>query len=297
MSIVMAYLLKILSMGFKLIIISRNDNLLQNMTLYSKIIPTQIDLGYVCRAIHRREYNTIRDIQSDVESVFTNFINFFTHPSNGENPMGHLSSIVIASKAKHLLDYFDSLWQEYMLQSDEPPCSKSHAHPTFQKRAEWRIESLPIIESTVLTPKFVRKLTAAFESFISSGGKVDNLDKDAILDDTANASDDIKAFVQSLRSVIKKIELEVRTGQGYTVLDLHRDVKQCYMGDVFMHKSSKKWKRMHRLDRIIGKLLAPVREMSCRGVNSSRVWGCMTAIVWARKSEVKPYWPAIVLGM
>jgi hypothetical protein len=93
------------------------------------------------------------------------------------------------------------------------------------------------------------------------------------------------------------MEMKIQNGEGYTVLELHRDVKRCYTEDVFEHEILKKMKISQRLDRILGKALAPVHEINCRGVNQSSIWGCMAAIVWARESKKKPYWPAIVLGM
>jgi len=47
----------------------------------------------------------------------------------------------------------------------------------------------------------------------------------------------------------------------------------------------------------VGKLLVPVNEVSCRGVNQSSVWGCMAAAIWARETTKRPYWPALVLGI
>ena len=218
------------------------------------------------------------------------------HPTNRDNAIPSFISI-----SMHLRDFFNSLWQEYMMPSDAPPRLPgkgiSHVHSTFQKRAELRKERLPIIASTVLTPKFMSKLAMAFESFISSGGKVDNLDRDAILGDISSASTDIATFVNSLRRVINNMETKIQTGEGYTVLELHRDVQRCYTEDVFEHEILKKMKISQRLDRILGKALAPVHEVSCRGVNQSSIWGCMAATVWARESKKKPYWPAIVLGM
>ena len=52
-----------------------------------------------------------------------------------------------------------------------------------------------------------------------------------------------------------------------------------------------------RLDRLLGKMLVPIYETSCRGVNQSSIWGCMAAAIWARESSKKAYWPALVLGI
>jgi len=185
--------------------------------------------------------------------------------------------------------------------SDAPPRLPgkgiSFIHSTFQKRAEARKARLPQISSTILTPKCMLKLATALESFIQSGGKVDNLDKDAILGDIQSATGDIVTFTCALRGVIRSMQAKIQGGVDYTVLELHRDVKKCYTEDVFENEMLKKMKISQRLDRILGKTFAPIHESSCRGVNQSSIWGCMAAAVWARESKKKPYWPAIVLGM
>ncbi len=255
-----------------------------------------MDLGHICRAIRRREYKNTRAIQLDVWQVFSNCIKFHMSPSNRENAIPSFISIAI-----HLRDFFNSLWQEYMMSSDAPPRLPgkgiSHLHSTFQKRAEARKERLPQISSTIFTAKCIQKLSSALESFISSGGKADKLDKDAILGDIHNATGDIARFISSLRGVIQAMQLKVQSNTDYTVLELYRDVKKCYTDDVFEHDILKKMKISQRLDRILGKTFAPIHENSCRGVNQSSIWGCMAAAVWARESKKKPYWPAVVLGM
>ena len=187
--------------------------------------------------------------------------------------------------------------------SEAPPRLRGSGVPsdvetTFQMRLQWRKEGFPIIESTVLTAKFMKRLRTAFENFISSGGKVDNLDLDAILEDgTTSATSDIVTFVASLRRVIENYYMEaVLNDQQYTVFDLHEDVNRCYTGGMFQNVVLKA-KIAQRLDRILGKALAPIREKSCRGVNQSTIWGSADHIVWARENKTKPYWPAIVLGM
>lgn len=179
----------------------------------------------------------------------------------------------------------------------QPGKGISHVHSTFQTRAEARKERLPQISATVLTPKCLQKLAGALGSFISSGGKVDKLDRDAILGDADSATGDISTFIEALRGVIKTMEAKIENSEDYTVLALHRDMKKCYTEDVFEHEILKKMKISQRLDRILGKALVPIHEVSCRGVNQSSIWGCMAATIWGRESKKKPYWPAIVLGM
>lgn len=255
-----------------------------------------MDLGHVCRAVRRREYTNTRSIQLDVWRVFSNCIKFHMHPSNRDNAIPSFISI-----ATHLRDFFNSLWQEYMMSSDAPPRLPgkgiSHVHAAFQKRAEARKERLPQISATILTPKCLQKLSGALEQFISSGGKVDKLDRDTILGDVDNATGDIAMFIESLRGVIATLESKIQDSQDYTVMELHRDMKRCYTEDVFERDILKKMKISQRLDRILGKALVPIHEVSCRGVNQSSIWGCMAACIWARESKKKPYWPAIVLGM
>mmetsp|Transcript_10725 Transcript_10725/g.23757 ORF Transcript_10725/g.23757 Transcript_10725/m.23757 type:complete len:1209 (-) Transcript_10725:330-3956(-) len=266
------------------------------VTLYSKIIHHPMDLGHICRAIRRQEYKNTRAIQLDVWRVFSNCIKFHMHPNNRENAIPSFISI-----STHLRDFFNSLWQEYMMPSDAPKRLPgkgiSHVHSTFQKRAEARKERLPQLSGTVLTPKCLQKLASALESFISSGGKVDKLDRDAILGDANSAKGDIATFIESLREVIKTIESKIESSQDYTVLELHSDLKKCYTEDVFEHEILKKMKISQRLDRILGKALSTIHEVSCRGVNQSSIWGCMAAAIWGRESKKKPYWPAIVLGI
>ena len=201
----------------------------------------------------------------------------------------------------HLRDYFNALWREHMLPSDAPPRAPgkgiSHVHATFQKRAEARKERLAQVATTVLTSKCLGKLARSLTSFITSGGKVDKLDSHAILGDVATATGDIATFSQSLWEVIRTLKNKAYDDEEYTVMDLHRALKRCYTEDVFEHEILKKMKISQRLDRILGKALAPIHEVSCRGVNQSSIWGCMAAAIWARESKKKPYWPAVVLGM
>lgn len=255
-----------------------------------------MDLGHICRAIRRRAYKSTRAIQLDVWRVFSNCIKFHMHPNARDNAIPSFISIAV-----HLRDFFNSLWQEYMMPSDAPPRAPgkgiSHVHSAFQKRAEARKERLLQVSTTVLTPKCLQKLVAALEFFLSSGGKVDSLDRDAILGDPNHSKGDIAIFIASLREIVNSLEANIENGQDYTVLELHRDLKKCYTEDIFEHEILKKMKISQRLDRILGKTLALIHEVSCRGVNQSSIWGCMAAAIWARESKKKPYWPAIVLGM
>eukprot|EP00984_Skeletonema_dohrnii_P009164 scaffold3473_cov99-Skeletonema_dohrnii-CCMP3373.AAC.1 len=267
------------------------------ITLYSKIVHHPMDLGHVCRAIRRREYKNTRAIQLDVWRVFSNCINFHTHPSNKDNAIPSFISI-----ANHLLDFFNNLWIEFMLPSDSPPrppgtARISYVHATYQKRLEVRKQRLLQLSSTVLSSKCLQKVVNELDKLLSSGGLVDKLDSSAVLGDVNNASGDVLVFIHSVKQFTINIGQKLQSQDDYTVLELHRDLKKCYTEDVFEDDLLKKMKIGLRIDRILGKVLAPVHEVSCRGVNQSSIWGCMAAAIWARESRHKPYWPAIVLGI
>lgn len=267
------------------------------VTLYSKIVHHPMDLGHVCRAIRRREYKNTRAIQLDVWRVFSNCIKFHTHPSNKDNAIPSFISI-----ANHLLDFFNNLWIEFMLPSDSPPrppgtAKISYVHSLYQKRLEVRKQRLLQLSSTALSSKCLQKVVNELDKLLSSGGLVDKLDKSAFLGDVNNASGDVLVFIHSVKQFTINIGQKLQNDDDYTVLELHRDLKKCYTEDVFEDDLLKKMKIGLRIDRILGKVLAPVHEVSCRGVNQSSIWGCMAAAIWARESRHKPYWPAIVLGM
>ena len=82
--------------------------------LYSKIITHPVDLGHVCRGIRRRQYANCRDVRLDVWRVFANCVKYNAHPTNKEAVPSFFSI------ALHLRDYFNNLWQEYLLPSDPP---------------------------------------------------------------------------------------------------------------------------------------------------------------------------------
>ena len=268
------------------------------MELYSKIVHHPMDLGHVCRKIRRHEYKNTRAIQLDVWRVFSNCIKFHSNPSNRDSSVPSFISI-----SMHLRDFFNNLWQEYMMPSDAPPRAPgkgiSRVHAAFQKRAESRKERLLQVSASTLSVKCLQKAIASLESFISSGGKVDKLDKDATLGNPDNATGDTATFIDNLRNIISNIETRMQENkdEGYSVMEFHRDLKRTYTEDVFENQVLKKMHIGSRLDRIIGKLLIPIHEVNGRGVNQSSVWGCMAAAIWARESRKKPYWPAIVLGM
>ena len=273
---------------------ANNRNAEALMTEFCKVsymtelpLPFLEDLGRICRAIHlqRQSHRDIQTIQSDVQNSLSDCI--------GEDL--RLNSIV-----RHLQDFFNSLWQEYMIPSDTPPHSPDEGtsllHSTFTTRAKARNERLPQIASTYLSSQAMLKVKTALAQFVEIGGKADKLDENTVLGDVDNATGDVAAFIESIRALINSISWYIEDSLEYTVLELYQDVKKCY-SDVFQNDISKKTKIIQRLDRILGKVFVPIQEANYRGVNRSSIWGCCAAIIWAREGEKKPYWPAIVLGM
>jgi hypothetical protein len=228
--------------------------------------------------------------------VFSNCVKFHTHPSNRDYAIPSFISI-----ANHLRDFFNNLWQEFIMSSDAPPRKPgkgiSPVHSAYQKRAEARKERIVSISSTVLSPKCLRKIADALEGFITSGGKIDNVDKDGVLGDLTTATGDVVTFVNSMRELIGVLEERIDTTQDYTVAQLHADLRKTYTEDVFASEVLKRMRIGSRLDRLFWKILVPVHEINSRGVNQSSIWGNMAAVIWARESKKKPFWPAIVLGM
>ena len=276
-----------ISVKKKVITEAQYTNLESIMTEFCKVpymteLPLSFldDLGRICRAIHLRRYKDTQAIQSDVHNSLSNCI--------GEEP--GLNSIT-----RHLQDFFNSLWQEYMIPSGTLP-QTSPLHSAFQNRAVARINRFPQISSFVLSSQFILKAGKELVNLIKTGGKADKLDKDTILGDLDNPTEDIAIFIESIRALVHFMERTIAVEGDFTILKLHQDVMKCY-SDVFQDDFSKKMKLKQRLDRILGKLFAPIYEVNCRGVNRSSIWGCCAAIIWAREGKEKPYWPAIVLGM
>jgi len=141
----------------------------------------------------------------------------------------------------------------------------------------------------------------ALDAFIESGGCVDRLDTEEIWGDHIehNDSEDLGVIddvVLNLVELKKRLAAAQHEDQGYGVDELERDVRQCYE-ECLKDSPDLHAKIANRLDRFIGKIIVPIHEATCRGVSQSSIWGCMAAVVWARESSKKPFWPALVLGI
>ena len=268
--------------------------------VYNKVVHNPIDLGKVSRAIRKRQYKNTRQICLDVWRIFTNCVKYHTHPITREGAIPSFVSI-----ANHLREYFNALWLEFMIPSEASLGNKKDAVEVALKNAEeqrnkLRRERFETISTTICSDRLLAKTADAIDLFFKNGGKVDNLDQFPIYgslsaDDEATTA--VQASLNALSSVSSRLRELVGSDVEYTIENLNDDLKKCYSDEVFEGFPWLKIKFEKRLERLMGKLIAPIFEISCRGVNQSSVWGCMAAAIWARENMKRPFWPALVLGI
>ena len=256
-----------------------------------------MDLGHVCRGIRRRQYTCLRDIRLDVWRVFANCVKYNSHPSNKDAVPSFVSI------ALHLRENFNNLWQEYMIPSDLP--YGPHSGATFQvlkkafirreKERQKRLESSGVL---VLSDTFTEKMAARMLEFLQSGGLVDKLDTEPIIAQAEQRGTDVDIVVQRLRNY-QTLMLEVvqTPNVEYTVEAFYKDLRKCYTEDVLEDDPVLRKKFANRLDRLFWKYAIPLHEANARGVTQSSIWGNIAAVIWARESSKKPYWPALCLGI
>jgi len=268
--------------------------------LYSKVVKDPIDLGKVCRAIRRRQYTNTRQVCIDTWRIFANCVKYHTHPLTREGAIPSFVSI-----ANHLRDYFNALWMEYMIPSEISSSKKDAVSVSIRnaddKRKKMRKERYNVLLSTLLSTTCVENSANAIEKFVEMGGRVDHLDKEKVVNVSGDEDGDIaiKNVFHALSQMAKQLKRMVQEDEEveYAVEALGIDLKRCIGPEVFEGMPWLRVKLEKRLDRLLGKILSPINEATCRGVNQSSVWGCMAAAIWARETTKRPYWPAIVLGI
>lgn len=279
--------------------------------VYSKVVKHPIDLSKVCRSIRRREYKDTRAVRLDMWRIFANCIKFHCHPSTREGAIPSFVSIAL-----HLRAYFNALWEEHMLPSETPaPPSKpakAKANPTeaayyesFKARDERRKKRIVATSSTALSNRSLERVASEIENFTDANGMVDGLDGEPIVSPMTGmeSADEVAvkvaydAVVVALTKLKEKMTELANENEEYTVAELETDLKRCYSTEVFADRQVLRKKIGDRLNRLLGKIVVPIFETNCRGVNQSSVWACMAACIWARESSKKPYWPALVLGI
>jgi hypothetical protein len=278
----------------------------QITALYTKIVSHPVDLGHVCRGIRRRQYTNCRDVRLDIWRVFANCVKYNAHPSNKEAVPSFVSI------ALHLRDYFNNLWQEYLLPSDPPQVAKTLneskadvalyevAKAAFAKRNEERNKRLENSGVLVLSKTFTTSASKLLLNFIENGGRVDSLDKDPLFGPDSGLDDkDVEVVIQRLGQYHAQLEEISESGSiEYTLDAYYKDLTKCYTEHVLEEDNLAIQNRFRcRLDRFFWKQAVPLHEANSRGVTQSSIWGNIAATIWARESSKKPFWPALCLGI
>jgi len=260
--------------------------------VYSKIVTHPVDLGHVCRGIRRRQYTSKRDVRLDMWRVFANCVKFHSHPKNQEAVPSFVSI------ALHLREYFNVLWQEYMLPSDLPPHASDMTKLAFSRRSEDRKKRLENSGILILYKSFCLKTSAMLDRFLKDGGCVDKLDKEPIFSPEQLAGNkDLATVVENLKYLQQQLTEVPEDGDPYMIEGFAADLKDSYTGDLLEDNQALRNRIGNRLDRFFWKRLVPLHEANSRGVTQSSIWGNVAATIWARESSKKPYWPALCLGI
>lgn len=269
--------------------------------LYDRIVKHPVDVGRVCRGIRRRQYTCSRDIKLDMWRVFANCVKFHSHPNNKE------AAPSFVSIALHLRDYFNQLWQEYMIPSEFKASVAESAtvsnlvkeikRNAFDKRDEDRRKRLQNSGVLNLSKPFMKKKAALLRDFIKNGGCVDCLDSDSVFG--LQAEQDLQLVVRNLYDFEARLEEIADASDGeYTLDSFYHDLRNSYTGDGILSANPTLRNRVrNRLDRFFWKIAIPLHEANSRGVTQSSIWGNIAATIWARESSKKPYWPALCLGI
>jgi hypothetical protein len=192
-----------------------------------------------------------------------------------------------------------------MLASDPPPPVSKPSRlgvllrEAHEKRDRDRAKRSGAIGMTMLSGGFCKKAAAMVQSFLDSNGRVDELDTDNLFNPAGDDPDFslVRSNLIGLCSLLRNKASDEDESE-YLVDDFDKDVKRCYSDPTLFEDSpADKFKVTNRITRLLGKILVPIYEASCRGVNQSSIWGCMAAAIWARESSKKPFWPALVLGI
>eukprot|EP00977_Amphora_coffeiformis_P019531 scaffold7349_cov173-Amphora_coffeaeformis.AAC.12 len=260
---------------------------------YEKIVKHPVDLGHVCRGIRRRQYENTRDVRLDMWRVFANCVKFHSHPHNKE------AVPTFVSIALHLREYFNSLWQEYMLPSELSRNASSVMQQAFAKRRDERKKRIENSGVLMMSKRFLMKVAGLLDHFIKTGGRVDNMDMEPIFDESNLATTrDLRDVVQNLNVYRDRLEEMSVKEEDHTIEEFIERLKQCYSADDLLEEHPAiKSKFQNRLDRLVGKIYAPLHEANCRGVTQSSIWGNIATTIWARESSKKAYWPALCLGI
>lgn len=231
-----------------------------------------VDIGRVCRGIRRRQYRNTRDVRLDMWRVFANCVKFHSHPKNKEATPSFVSIAI------HLRDYFNHLWQEYMIPSDyssvgdgvrnglEGELVSRVRRYAFSRRDEERRKRLENSGVLVLSKQFTKKKASLLQAFIDTGGCVDDLDSQRLFG-LDNDSREVRALVSNLQRYKERLEhVSVSLDVEYTLDNFHSDLQECYTSNGILDENQLLKNRIRsRIDRFFWKQAVPLHEANSRG--------------------------------
>ena len=211
------------------------------------------------------------------------------------------------SVALHLREFFNLLWQEYMVPSDAPHPNQDRNGEreaadwvlgnTCRRREVERAKRLSVVDELALNNDFTKELSSHLSMFLKGGGVVDGLDKSPLFDKSCECISGMKAAITGIDNFC--IALSDNGDEMSTVGSIFSRLRTCYAYDCFKHHSALGYSLRSRLDRLLWKLIAPLYEISCRGSSQSSIWGSVESVLWARKAShpPEPFWPGLCLGV
>jgi ferric iron reductase protein FhuF len=187
-----------------------------------------------------------------------------------------------------------------MVPSDPVESASSVQKKAFARREKDRKKRFENLRVLCLSKKFMYKMAMRLNIFVEGGGLVDKLDTEPIFGEECMEPDrDLDVIVENLKQFqVKLEEMSLQAvEEDYTFEYFDQDIKRCYQHEVLEDNLSLRLRIAYRMNRFIGKFLIPICEANSRGVTQSSIWGNIAAVIWARESSKKPYWPALCLGM
>lgn len=260
------------------------------MAIYSKIVSNPIDLGKVCRKIGRRQYANTREVQLDMWRIFSNCVKYHSHHSNKDGVPSFVSI------ALHLREFFNNLFQEWILPSDPPKkaltvkggtASVKYLRETYATREEDRKRRIIVSGLTCMSIGCMKKTAENIQNLLDNGGRVDELDTEAVFPlpgegpaaglDAADHRD-LLVVVEKLATFKGQLAQLAADNTEFTVEQFDVHLKACYETEVFENNPGLKFRVRNRINRFLHKILCPINEANCRGVTQSSIWGCMVCV-------------------
>ena len=256
-------------------------------TAYSKIVSNPIDLGKICRKVGRRQYANTREVQLDMWRIFANCVKYHSHPSNKEGVPSFVSI------ALHLREFFNNLFQEWILPSDPPKqaltvkggtAAVKYLRETYATREEDRKKRLIVSGLTCMSVGCMRKTSDKIQKFLDNRGCVDDLDTEPLFplpgeeptgDMDAEDHRDLQMVMARLVALKERLIQLAVDNTEFTVEQFDIHLKACYEMEGFEKNPGLKFRVRNRVNRFLHKILCPINEANCRGVTQSSIWGCM----------------------